>query len=449
MFSQASWYGVYAELRQYSPIVRLCDTKVPQVKVLSPTQQLKAASSLKLERRVPRKASFMLLESDTTGELRLLKNLECGSTRVPITFTRSVKIKRNTAEKSFLLNRESRLTVLNNDCLRKIFELLKLNDLASIARTCTRFNGIAFKPRRDRLRETIRLSPDEWSLQQCEELFLHHGQDIKSICIAEHPIFTDLMLGFIGRYCPKIERLACCRLNGMLQTLDSYNKLFPAVMPLGVIAANYKKSQPFKTLEELNYFSSVCQVKSLPCIALSGLRHFIIKGAKIRNIDHFVGFFTKNLNVRVLSTYVTSLEDDPHSIMFRLFRVTEMNSIDTEFHGPHSIDENVLFGYLPNNLASLKWFPLKHQLYARNHIFYSNVPIKHLKHLEWRTTEYPEVIERFQGLRKLKLFNLGPDGVRRFTEYVRKNRDLELISNGLTGEDGMIGFKKIDIDKIN
>lgn len=446
--TQASWYEVYTALRRHSAAV---DYKILESsQITPPPSTLYSLSGGSLPRQPPKvkrlteAVKFTLSVTHKTYELQLLDTLQCDSAAVvPIEWMRDVKRRptatRRSCRPANILNKPSPVHILlglNNDCILEMFEQMTLDarDLCAISRSCGRFNDLVGLIFRHRYRaSSIRLTADQWPLSVCEVLFEDFGHFITSVHLDDNTIFSDIVLGLMGRHCPNLKKLTATRIDGIVSAIDGYKRL-PSNKQATI-------AYPFGKLEEFDYSSATGEIETLPTIKLPSLRRLVIDGAILGEHVDVGAFFATNNQLKWLHLNRLHIGGQMTVILKHLHNLEELHMQKT-FYCKERADSLWFFG----QLKKLKKFVYHGSASCVSPILmamhFYGVPLKQLE-CNMDTGRYPEMVEIFDQLDELRIFNMEQRGVELFKAFVRERDALRLIGNGLSDVDGMHGFVRI------
>lgn len=400
-------------------------------------------------------ATFVLSPTDATDALKLLHELDCGSASVPVKWTHNKRRMRTESADGRLVPAgpadegtgerppppENPFDLLNDDCVREIFEsaALAAEDLCAIGQACERFNWIAKSAFRTRYRtQPINLAGPHWSLGSCEVLFTEFGQYITSIYLIEDgSVRSDIMLGFVGKYCPHLVHLACSRLKAMAQAIDGYERLAAGRRP--AVAA-----PPFGRLQRLEYVSRVNSINTLPAVRLPSLRRLNMSNVSLNDPESTRSFFAMNGTLSELCLHRTFIF---HHIKDILEHTTTLRRLEldqvTWGYDTITLDADlVCFGRL-SRLRAFECTPLFLSLTPSILAVMRDARVP-LKELRLRSPKYLPIVEQMPTIEDLRIYGLRPEGVRSLEAFVASNRHLELVSNGRDDWRGMNGFQLVD-----
>lgn len=200
------------------------------------------------------------------------------------------------------------LTILNDDCLRLIFESSALNlwDLISIANVCKRFKRIAnlvFRSKyRDLANKIVIKQEDLW---QTEEFVRTFGDSIAAINLTQvSEASTDIELRMILKYCKNVIELEC-----ELHEEQTIIELHPVITKLEKLDIRLRDANDFLRLFDVRLHYQLEKLKAtnviLPEMPLPHLRELYAQANDTRKqltIDRFFAF-NRQLERLTLSNY--------------------------------------------------------------------------------------------------------------------------------------------------
>lgn len=362
---QASWYEVYTSLRQVAHSVELKEPEVDQKTKYTDTALVRT-QFWKHKPREPVKAAFLLhLTPDTFGQRKFYKELELNDLE-----SVSIKWKRDTKQrlssKSFggraaAESPHNILNALNNDCLREIFSqsVLDEQEFCEIAQTCKRFNWIAKDVFRSRFRRAVvRIYSYKWSLRQCEVFFKEFGPYIRKFSIYGSPIFTDIVMGLVGRYSPAVTYLSTSRLDEISKAIYRARIQKQPVLPFA------------KLVKLICYLKRVAAVR-LPTNRLPNLRCFMLRHAVLMDPANVEAFFAKNSELETLSMRKVNVRMPVECILRYLRQLNTLDFVgmlsvrDEEIAQPAQIEQI----FRLHHLATFKWKTLFDLMEWENTLF--------------------------------------------------------------------------------
>lgn len=304
-FLQVPWSDLYAKMGSYGAIERHHIDEQQQNR-----PQSSDANTIE--------ASFTLCRTAKTDGLKVAGALDCGNASVPIKWAASERrLRRSEASPSILDH-------LNDHCLRQIFEsrALSIEDRVSIGKSCARFNYIAaqaFAYKHSRAEHHIR---EPAALDYYADLFMLFGHHIESIILADHDIFTNLMLGFVAKYCPNVRRLCTPRLAGMVSAIASHGRLSPE--------QRQRIPAPFARLRTLKFKAAFAKVVApLAAIELPSLRHFYVQRQHFKDLPAaFQAFFARNGRLTALGLADTNLRERAADVVALLPRLVALDLVE-------------------------------------------------------------------------------------------------------------------------
>lgn len=433
---QVSLYPIYEKLRKYGPIT--------QVK---PLKDLPADE-------IPKAAWFVFANTAQTDKLERLDEVRCGSVAVHICWrpTRATKrrridhsrtrepIKESSGEKSLIPVFDN----MNDHCILNIFVRMSARDLCAIAHTCIRFNSLAQIAFRDIFKRTTLHINKQWTVPECEILFLEFGDYIKCIRLDVDETLTNLLVGFIARFCPNIESIRCCNIEAMAVAIKSYEQLSPAGQQ-GVVP-------PFGQLRALEVSFDVLDYRgviSLPSVRIPSLRRLTLRNTNLADRTQTIQFFARNNQLTMLSMVDFSLLDDlhPRDILSHLVNLDELELAggfwdDFEDMINDRVD-STYFGRLRQltKLSCRLSQPPIENILAAMHA--GNVQLKYLECVNGDEDEYPAIIEQMATIEELRIIDNQLGGLDQVIAVVKKNQHLQLTREKLDERSNIFGSKKI------
>lgn len=201
------------------------------------------------------------------------------------------------------------LSVLNDDCLRAIFERSEISDIddqCAIASSCRRFQHIAadvFQRRyrnehKSFIKRFIRRSVPLW---RWEQYFSSFGQTIETVDLTNQSQGTTIILHFVANHCPNIKQIICqltdkrcaMRLRGLFARLQVFKvALRGGVTYQDILVPNIEYA--FERLTIRADFLRLTPIRFKKLIALD------LDFKDLRNEHSFEKFFRVNTKLHIL-----------------------------------------------------------------------------------------------------------------------------------------------------
>lgn len=273
---------------------------------------------------------------------------------------------------------------LHNYCLLDIFELMSAHDLCAVARTCSRFNGLAKIAFRIKFRRTEVHLDNQWTLLDCVTLFMEFGEYIKSVRLDFGKTRTDVLLEFIAEFCPNIEGIRCCSIDAIAIQMEKYEHQSAAGRQNGCA--------PFGQLKALEIGESSYgrAAMLLPNVHLPNLRRLSLNSVDLLDRTSVEQFFATNNQLTTLLMRNVRLRLHIRNIMGHLVNLDELALRFTEWgniggfnlDGFHQRDDSC-FGQLREltKFTSMNPLAATESMIAAMHA--GNVQLKYLEYLDW------------------------------------------------------------------
>lgn len=426
---QALWYEAYVLARQHSTAdVRLPPTDRASSSIEGdPLRDLDRSDRGVLEKRPEQKNAFFWVQTSSADFLRK-GILKCDLASIPFVHVRNVTISNKLQKKAV----ESEPIL---DCLPAFnqFALIDEGLHILIKEYVNRANGKQlFEDKYGS--SVIRISDQDWPLRDCETLFVEFGQYITAVEIDGCPIYTDIIVGFVSKYCPNIEKIRCSRFDTMTEIINRYDKWSAA--------KRSKNTPPFRKLRELVCDTGDLVTLKLRPTSLPSLVHFSLNGVILDNREKTEAFFASIKHIRKLSLNMVHIRFQPSYILRHL---TNLGEIDFgEIRAPNQLAPKKNVKYLSNlmNLTKFKWHPMSTTRCMSKTLMALNNAKVPLKVVDIKLRNFnPAYIEQLSSIEELKIVGPDPQIVPLVVEHVMRSADLELIGSGLIGQDDVVGFR--------
>lgn len=433
---QVSWFAVYAKLRKYGPILHVGSTQGSY----RPYRPFRPVSV---------DALFTFAATAQAHKLQQLDKVQCGAVIASLEWLHPRPAKRRRVDESRATGASAddsldsplglSLVGLHDYGLLNIFERMSIRDLCEVARTCVRFNGLAKAAFRVKYaRFAIHLN-NGWTMPAIEALFMEFGELIKWLRLDVNMVLTNLLLGFIAKFCPNIENITCCSIDAMALAIQSYEQLAPADRQ-GVAA-------PFGKLVELEIVALQHQMEiTLANVHLPSLRHLILGSAGL--VGRVGPFFATNNRLTMLRMdNVYSEYAHIQDILEHLVQLDELELSNCVWGDIYDVRPDMIDYGCFGRLQRLTKFSCQlpradtESILAAMHA--GNVPLKMLECI--KVNGYPAIVEQMASVEELRIIDNGRmDGIDRVIAFVERRPHLQLVREEWDAGLNLFGFLKVD-----